>query len=122
MTVAADSDHHQRGIDAGEVRVAESPILKPTGTEVFHYDVALLDETLYDILPLGRAQINGYQGFVSEYAGCVERFAFCLASDRAYVIAHERLDLDDFRTEVREQPAAKWPGHSRAKFKHPVLS
>ena len=102
LSVTADSNHHECGIDAGEVRIAEPPFLETAGSEVLHHHVALLDEALHDVLAFGRAQIDGYQGLVSEYACSVERLAFRLAPDRAYVIADEGLDFDHFRAEVRE--------------------
>src|SRR6185369_7508305 len=99
-------------------RRIEAEALHYAGTKILDQDVALLGEVVDELARLGLLQVEAEALLAAVENSVVraETVAHRLAA--AHVVAFGRLDLDDFRARVGEQPRAVRARDHRAEVQH----
>ncbi len=110
-----DAHHHEPWVHAGQLVIAEMPLLHGAGTEVLREDVGLGGQARDQRLAFGRAQVARDRFLVPGLDQPHVRHAVGgLVSEPAEVVADPRLlDLDHLRAVLAEERAAEGRGDER---------
>ncbi len=109
------------GLEGLELLVAQAQLLGAAGLEVVDHHVALRQQLVDDLQPLGTLQVEGDGPLVAVHAVVVGGLGLADAhAPVAGIVAAARvLHLDDLGPQVRQYLAAQRPGEHAGKIKHP---
>src|SRR5262249_23501 len=106
---AVDGADHERRPQFMQTLRREAHAGQDPGTEVFHQNIGLADQTRQDIASLRLTQIQPYRAFVPIKLGEIPRQPVSNRAPAADGIAFGRLDLQYVSAEVSQQSGAKRP-------------
>ena len=123
LSVSADRDVDDVGIDGADVLVAAAPIGHSPGSKILHDDIGLARQFEKHVATLGTRQIEGHVALVAIHRGVEEgNRRIGMLQERRQPVGDvgrvEQLDLDDVGAVVGQHAPATGTGPSRRDLQH----